>query len=65
MPEFKSSYQIVREKLEQEGRITILSEDETSTIIYSINAEVAANEADLNRKNVEAVKELSDIVLNA
>ena len=65
MTEFKSSYEIIREKLEKENRIKKLSPEVVFQLVNSLNEEAEADEASLNRKMVESAKELADIVLNA
>ena len=63
--EFKSSYQRLIERLEKENKIKDLSSEESFNRIAALNAKMAAGEADLKQKELEAQQELSSVLLNA
>lgn len=61
----KSSYEILMERLQKENKLTILSEEESFDLLTGLNAKMAAGEADIKQKELEAEQELSSLLLNA
>jgi hypothetical protein len=61
----KSSYEILMERLQKENKLTILSAEESFDLLTGLNAKMAAGEADIKQKELEAEQELSSLLLNA
>jgi hypothetical protein len=63
--EYKSSYEILRERLEREKRISVMSEQEAFELAEKLNREMAIGEVTIKLNEIEAKKELANIILNA
>jgi hypothetical protein len=53
------------ERLQKENKLTILSAEESFDLLTGLNAKMAAGEADIKQKELEAEQELSSLLLNA
>jgi hypothetical protein len=60
---FKSSSQLLQEKLEKENRIVTISDDEAFEFVISFNRERAAAEPEIKQSEIAAEKELATIDL--
>lgn len=60
---FKSSSELLHEKLEKENRITNISDDEAFEFVTSFNRERAAAEPEIKQREIAAEKELAAIDL--
>ncbi len=65
MTKYKNSYQMVRERLEQEGKITVLTPEQNFDLITSLNKKMSEGELEIKVKGIEAEMELASIVLTA
>lgn len=65
MGKFRSSYDLLMERLHKEDRIIEISSEVNFKIISDLNKEMAAGEHELRLKEVESERELANIVLTA
>ena len=63
--QFKSSYEMLMERLQKENKLTELSSDESFDLLGVLTAKMAAGEADIKQKELLAEQELSTLLLNA
>ncbi|PSL25386.1 hypothetical protein [Chitinophaga ginsengisoli] len=58
-------YEILREQLEREDRISVMSEKEAFELAEKLNREMSIGEATIKLNEIEAEKELAHIILSA
>lgn len=63
--EFKSQYEILRERLIEEGKLKELSSAESFKILSDLHAKFSEGESEIKKDELEAEQELATLLLNA
>ncbi len=63
--EFKSQYEILRERLIGEGKLKELTPAESFKILADLHAKFSEGESEIKKDELEAEQELATLLLNA
>lgn len=63
--EFKSQYELLRERLKTEGKLKEVPSSEAFKILTELHAKLSKGEVEIKNDEMEAEQELATLLLNA